>query len=289
MEIRQLEYFLAVVDNGGVAGASALLSVAPPTVSAAVSTLETELGVRLFHRLDRGMKPSSAGYALIGPAREVVRAARGLTAEIDSAPGDLTGTVVFGVFAPLAGSALSDVVIRLRRAHPRVRVRIVSLDRPAIGAADQLASGHVDFLFTHLPMGVDGLAELPLGVHEMVVAFPVEAGVPPGPVDLGNLPPVPMVLAPATSYAIGEAFAAMLGSGSRQPDVGVVMGPREGWLPLVEAGVCGAIFERTQVDDLPPGVDVHEVVQAPGAAYGLVYDPRRLDAAGRAVVEVAGR
>lgn len=286
MEIRQLEYFLAVVDSGGIAGASALLSVAPPTVSVAVSTLETELGVRLFHRLDTGMKPSSAGYALMGPARQVVRSARRLTAQIASAPGDLTGTVVFGVFPPLAGSALADIVIRLRRRYPRVRVRIIAIETPAIGAADQLASGRVDLLLTHLPLVAEGLSEIPLGVHEMVAAFPTNADIPPGPVNLGNLPRVPMVLAPATSYAYGEEVAAVLTSGTTRPDVGVVMAPREGWLPLVEAGICGAIFERTQVDDLPTVIDIRTVTQPSSRSYGLVYDASRLDPAGKAVVDI---
>ncbi|RIJ99169.1 MAG: LysR family transcriptional regulator, partial [Acidobacteria bacterium] len=54
MDFRQVEYFLAVVENNGINGAAAALGVAQPTVSQALRSLERELGVELFHRIGRG-------------------------------------------------------------------------------------------------------------------------------------------------------------------------------------------------------------------------------------------
>jgi DNA-binding transcriptional LysR family regulator len=287
MEIRELEYFLAVVDNGGVAGASAALSVAPTAVAETISRLEMELRTRLFFRLDTGMRPSSAGWALIGPARRTVRAARALTARTDTAPVDLAGSVIFGVFAPLAGEVLADLVIRLREQYPRVRVRVVGIDWQDDGAAAHLASGRIDFLLMHVPVADESLAQIVLGRHEVVVVYPPGAEVPPGPVDLSDLPPFPLVLAPMNAYAFEMELAAMLTASGRRPPIAVIMEPREGWVPLVEAGVCGAIFERSQVIDLPDDVEVHPVSQQVDRVYGLVYDPNRLDATGRAVVRLA--
>ena len=73
MELRQIEYFLAVVEHGGIGGASVSLGVTQPTVSQALRALERELGVQLFHRIGRGMVPSAAGRALVGSARQIVR------------------------------------------------------------------------------------------------------------------------------------------------------------------------------------------------------------------------
>ena len=68
-----MEYFLAVVENKGINGAAAALGVAQPTVSQALRGLERELGVRLFHRIGRGMVLSAAGRSLVGPSRQVLR------------------------------------------------------------------------------------------------------------------------------------------------------------------------------------------------------------------------
>src|SRR6266542_1421725 len=73
MERRYLEYFVAIVDHGGFTAASQALHVAQPSLSQVIKTLERELGVELFQRLRTGSRLTSAGEALIGPARQVLR------------------------------------------------------------------------------------------------------------------------------------------------------------------------------------------------------------------------
>lgn len=73
MEVRQLKFFLAVVDHGGFSKAAEHLLVAQPSLSQAIAGFERELGTPLFHRVGRGVVLSEAGRALIGPARTVLR------------------------------------------------------------------------------------------------------------------------------------------------------------------------------------------------------------------------
>lgn len=56
MDLRQLSYVLAIVDEGTFTGAARAMRVAQPSLSQAVRTLEAELGVELFHRGD-GQSP----------------------------------------------------------------------------------------------------------------------------------------------------------------------------------------------------------------------------------------
>src|SRR5262249_35189913 len=73
MDLHQLEYFLAVADQKTVNAAAASLGVAQPTISQALGKLARELGAALFHRIGRGLVLTSAGHALVGPARRILR------------------------------------------------------------------------------------------------------------------------------------------------------------------------------------------------------------------------
>ncbi|GAA3440471.1 hypothetical protein BJ998_008724 [Kutzneria kofuensis] len=64
MDARQLEYFLAVVDHGGMGRAAAALHVAQPSLSQALRTLERDLGQPLFHRIGRRLVLNDAGLAV---------------------------------------------------------------------------------------------------------------------------------------------------------------------------------------------------------------------------------
>jgi Bacterial regulatory helix-turn-helix protein, lysR family len=73
VDVRQLTYFLAVVETMNFGRAAEQLHIAQPSLSQAIGTLERELGVPLFHRVGRGIVLSDAGAQLIEPARQVVR------------------------------------------------------------------------------------------------------------------------------------------------------------------------------------------------------------------------
>ncbi|MBM2620463.1 LysR family transcriptional regulator [Actinoplanes sp. LDG1-06] len=73
MDARQLSYFLAVVDHLNFNRAAEQLHLAQPSLSQAMSQLERELGVPLFHRVGRGIVLSDAGRQLVEPARQVIR------------------------------------------------------------------------------------------------------------------------------------------------------------------------------------------------------------------------
>lgn len=73
MDVRQLTYFLAVAEHQHFGRAAEHLHVAQPSLSQAISRLERELGVPLFHRVGRGIALSDAGRQMMEPARQVLR------------------------------------------------------------------------------------------------------------------------------------------------------------------------------------------------------------------------
>jgi len=69
VELRRLEYFLAVVEEGAFTRAAARVNMVQSSLSAVLLNLERELGTELFIRGRRGSDLTDAGQALVGPAR----------------------------------------------------------------------------------------------------------------------------------------------------------------------------------------------------------------------------
>lgn len=120
MDIRQLRFFLAVVDHGGFSKAAEQLMVAQPSLSQAIAAFEKELGIPLFHRVGRGAVLSEAGKVLVGPARTVLRDADEATAAVRALKG-LRGGRLDLITMPSPGmEPLTTILTAFARAYPEV-------------------------------------------------------------------------------------------------------------------------------------------------------------------------
>ena len=122
MDIRQLKFFLAVVDHNGFSRAAQHLMVAQPSLSQAIAGFERELGMPLFHRIGRGVVLSEAGTALVGPARLVMRDLDEAKATMRGLKG-LRGGRLDLVTMPSPGmEPLTTILTSFSQAHPDVTV-----------------------------------------------------------------------------------------------------------------------------------------------------------------------
>jgi DNA-binding transcriptional LysR family regulator len=143
VELRQLEYFLAVVEEGSFTAAAARLYMVQSSLSASLLSLERELGTELFIRGRRGTDLTDAGRALLEPARAALAdtgRARDAVAEVR---GLLRGSVRI---AAMAVPRVVDVVETIRRfqsEHAGVDVHVLPVG--AAGVLDLVADGQVDF------------------------------------------------------------------------------------------------------------------------------------------------
>ncbi|MFK8252588.1 LysR family transcriptional regulator [Ancylobacter terrae] len=150
--LRQLQYFVAVAENGSVSSAAHTLSISQSTVTEALRELELDLGFRLLERHARGADLTLKGHHFLSHARKILAsvadARRALSAGESAA---LNGRLTLGVTPLVAGYVFSDLLARYRRAFPGVAVEAVE------DAADYLehllVGGELDVAVMVLPPG----------------------------------------------------------------------------------------------------------------------------------------
>ncbi|NAZ74046.1 LysR family transcriptional regulator [Kineococcus sp. T13] len=142
MELRSLEHFVAVVDEGGFTRAAQRLRVAQPGVSAQVRNLERELGQRLFERTARGAVLTAAGEAALPHARAALAAAAAVREEVAQLSGLLRGSLRVGMLLSSSGMQLPAVLRAFRDRAPDVEVRLVEDD--AAGLLEAVRCGDLD-------------------------------------------------------------------------------------------------------------------------------------------------
>ncbi|GGV46374.1 LysR family transcriptional regulator [Streptomyces spectabilis] len=168
MELRQLQYFAAVADEGGFSRAAERLGIVQSAVSQQVRRLERELGVRLFRRTTRHVELTGAGERLLPEARAVLAAARRtrqVAADLAAGGAPLRLGTVQG-----PGDRIQRLLADLAAAAPGLPVRLRRL-----GLAERLAavrSGELDAALVRAAATAPGLELLPVWSDPLYVALP---------------------------------------------------------------------------------------------------------------------
>jgi DNA-binding transcriptional LysR family regulator len=287
MDQRRLEYFLTVVEEGGVTRAARTLHVAQPSLSQALKTLESELGMKLFDRVGRRLRLSAAGEAFVGPARQVLRAMDEARAAIAGVRDLETGTLEIAALATLAVDPMAELVGRFRALHPGIRVRMLEAES-AEGVSSLVHDGTCEVGAAHLSLPRDGLQAQSLGDQELLFAMPPsgERGVS-RPLNPRELSRTPLVVSPpdtSTRILLEQALAAV----GVTPQIAVQTAAREAIIPLVLAGAGAALLPA------PLAREAHRrgaVVRAANPKIirpiGLVYRRAILSPAARAFLALA--
>lgn len=125
MELRQLEYFVAVVDEASFTRAAGRVHISQSGVSAQIRRLEQELGAPLIDRSARAATPTAAGAAALEHARAAIAAAGAVRDAVDDVNGLVRGRVLFGMVTGCAIRPLFDAVSAFRHAHPGIELGLV--------------------------------------------------------------------------------------------------------------------------------------------------------------------
>src|SRR3954447_25614644 len=123
--IRQLQFFIAVAEQGTVSRAAQNLSISQSSVTEAIKELESDLGVELFERHPRGLNITHKGHQFLRHATKILAHASDARRAFFGEQAVTGGRLQLGVTSLVAGYVLSDLLARYRRAYPGVEVSAI--------------------------------------------------------------------------------------------------------------------------------------------------------------------
>jgi DNA-binding transcriptional LysR family regulator len=172
MELRQLEYFVAVAEEASFTRAAERVHISQSGVSAQIRQLERELGAPLLDRSARRATVTPAGAAALEPARAALGSAELLRRAVDEVTGLVRGRLVLGMVTGCTISPLFDALAAFNRAHPGVEIALAEDNSDRL--IERVRSGTSD-------LALIGACEAPPSDLEslLIVSEPLVAAVPP--------------------------------------------------------------------------------------------------------------
>ena len=164
MDIRVLEYFLAVAREESITKAAKALSMTQPPLSRQLKELEDELGKQLFIRGNKKVTLTEEGILLRKRAEELIELMEKTKEEIRSSEERIHGTVLIGAGESDAVSFLARTARRLQMSHPDISYHLYSGDATSI--TEKLDHGLIDFGLLVEPVDISKYEYLRLPVKD---------------------------------------------------------------------------------------------------------------------------
>lgn len=208
VELRQLKYFLKIVEYGNMTRASEVLHIAQPALSQQMRNLEEELGVRLFDRMANGVRPTAAALILRTQARQILRQVEEASVMVRSELDRPTGEVSIGLPSSTARMAAIPLLQAVRAEYPGIGVKFI--EAPSAGLLKLLETGDADMVIAVDVTSRHSLNILPL-VEERMFAIELrrEGQRAARSMSVNELATLPLVL-PAVPNSIREYVDAAL-------------------------------------------------------------------------------
>ena len=143
LELRVLNYFLAVAREESISGAANALHLSQPTLSRQLKDMEDELGKQLFIRGSKRIELTDEGRILKKRAEEIIALVEKTENEISVSDEHISGDIFIGAGETVGVRRLTKAAKRVRDSYPDIHFHIISGDRSDV--VERLDSGLVDF------------------------------------------------------------------------------------------------------------------------------------------------
>ena len=222
MELRQLRYFVAIVDHGSLSRAARALHVAQPALTQQLRQLEEELHARLLHRSAQGVLSTDAGKIFYEHAQAILKQIDDARSAVRQSTDTPSGTVALGIPQSVSGALALPLLIAVRATYPEISLQLT--EELSGNLTEQLRSGRLNLAVLFDDGQLGAFASTPM-VEEQLM-FITRSGSPFAP--------------RGKKMALAKAVLLPL----------ILPGPQHGVRPRIENVVRGAGLELKNVIEI---------------------------------------
>ena len=216
LDLRQLRYFVAIVEQGSFSKAALTLNVAQPALSLHVRNMEADLGTQLLFRSPNGVLPTEAGEILLRNARVIIDQFAFAAEEIRGHESEPSGEVRLGLPGTISQILSVPLIIAAKKRYPRIKLTIAEAMSGFI--TEWIRENKIDLAVLYIPVQDRTLASHSVLTEELCLLGPVNAMQdikPPGDgsVTYKQVAQLPLIL-PSVNHGLRELLEGVAGARS---------------------------------------------------------------------------
>ena len=165
MELRQLRYFVAIVDHGSLSRAALVLHVAQPALTQQLRQLEDELGVQLLHRSAQGVLSTDAGKVFYEHALAILKQVADAQAAVVQTAERPSGSVTLGLPHSISDALALPLLTAIRQRYPEITLQLTEEITGSL--TEQLRAGRINLAVLFDDGQLGGFAATPLVEEEL--------------------------------------------------------------------------------------------------------------------------
>lgn len=184
--LRQLQYFVTIMETQSFSRAALRCNVTQPTLSSGLRELETMLGQKLFERTSRGVTLTRAGVELTLPAQDILARAENFVDMARSNREPMTGGLTLGIIPTIAPYVLPHLLPALQDTYPDLDLQLKEdLTGRLLGALERR---EIDAVLMAFPFDTPGVEQMILWSEPFLLAAPGHGKIDPRPMAVADLP-----------------------------------------------------------------------------------------------------
>ena len=172
MNLRDLQYIIAVAETRHFGKAAARCCVSQPTLSGQIKKLEQELGVSIFERTNRSVKVTAIGSAILEHAHLIIEQADVIQQLAQAQQDPLAGTLRIGAIPTLSPYLMPLILMPLKKQHPKIK--LVLSEEMTDSLLQRLRNHEIDAALLATTIEADDLETIPLFEEPFWLAHPRE-------------------------------------------------------------------------------------------------------------------
>lgn len=199
IELRQLEYFVAVSNELHFTKAAEKLNISQPSLSQQIRALEHEIGMPLFDRIGKKISLTEAGSILLSHSKKVFHEVEQAYAAIQDLNGLQQGKLTIGALLTTVNYLLPPAILNFNELYPNIELSVLGLRTGEI--REKLLQNELDIGITFLPVQDKEIISIPLYQNELTLVVPTNHELTQHTtVTMGVLQKYPIILLPKNFF-----------------------------------------------------------------------------------------